>query len=227
MRRDGGSNRHRSPGGAGLGGCVAGRFAPPLRRRCAGDRLPGHVERILPVIDEALRKAGLSLSQIDAVAVANTPGLAGSLLVGLAAAKAICVAREIPLIAVNHLQAHVFACRLAAGREVFPVRGPHRQRRPQQSLPMSRATRVSSSSAAPSTTPRARPSTRWQPCWACRIRAGRRSSARAQGGDPRAHAFPRPFLRDDRLDFSFSGLKTAVRIAIAGTRSARSEHRQA
>ena len=82
-----------------------------------------HVERILPVIDEALRKADLSLAQIDAVAVANTPGLAGSLLVGLVAAKTICVARGIPLIAVNHLQAHVYACRLAAGREVFPCVG--------------------------------------------------------------------------------------------------------
>src|SRR3954464_10268073 len=51
-----------------------------------------HVERILPVIDEALSRASVNLDAIDAVAVANTPGLAGSLLVGLAAAKAICVA---------------------------------------------------------------------------------------------------------------------------------------
>ncbi len=82
-----------------------------------------HVESILPVIDETLRKAGLSLSDIDAVAVANMPGLAGSLLVGLVAAKAICVARQIPLVAVNHLQAHVYACRIAAGRDVFPCVG--------------------------------------------------------------------------------------------------------
>ena len=65
-----------------------------------------HVERILPVIDEALRTAGVGLHELDAVAVANTPGLAGSLLVGLAAAKALCVARGLPLIALNHLQAH-------------------------------------------------------------------------------------------------------------------------
>ena len=49
-----------------------------------------HVERILPVIDETLRKAGLTLADLDAVAVANTPGLAGSLLVGLTAAKTLC-----------------------------------------------------------------------------------------------------------------------------------------
>src|SRR3954465_14272860 len=71
-----------------------------------------HVERILPVIDETLRRAGLGLDAIDAVAGCNTPGLAGSLLVGLSAAKALCLARGLPLVAVNHLQAHIYACRL-------------------------------------------------------------------------------------------------------------------
>ena len=82
-----------------------------------------HVERILPVIDETLRKAGLKLGDLDAIAVANTPGLAGSLLVGLTAAKALCVAWDLPLLAVNHLQAHIYACRLASGRDVFPCIG--------------------------------------------------------------------------------------------------------
>src|SRR5438270_2055983 len=82
-----------------------------------------HVERILPVIDEALQRAGLQLGDIDAVAVANTPGLAGSLLVGLVAAKTLCVATGKPLVAVNHLHAHIYACRMAAGRDVFPCIG--------------------------------------------------------------------------------------------------------
>ena len=73
-----------------------------------------HVERILPVIDETLKRAGLEIGQIDAVAVANTPGLAGSLLVGLAAAKALCLALDKPLVAVNHLPAHIYACRMSA-----------------------------------------------------------------------------------------------------------------
>ena len=82
-----------------------------------------HVERILPVIDEALRKADVTLADLDAVAVANTPGLAGSLLVGLTAAKTLCLACDLPLVAVNHLQAHIYACRLASGRDVFPCVG--------------------------------------------------------------------------------------------------------
>src|SRR3954449_3625037 len=82
-----------------------------------------HVERILPVIDEALRKANVKFADLDAIAVANTPGLAGSLLVGLTAAKAIALACNLPLIAVNHLQAHIYACRLASGRDVFPCVG--------------------------------------------------------------------------------------------------------
>jgi len=83
-----------------------------------------HLERILPVIHATLQQANLTLADIDAVAVANTPGLAGSLLVGLVAAKALCVAIEKPLLAVNHLQAHIYACRLAAApQEVFPCVG--------------------------------------------------------------------------------------------------------
>src|SRR6186713_2584334 len=82
-----------------------------------------HVERILPVIDETLRKAGARPSDVSVVAVANTPGLAGSLLVGLSAAKALAVALGVPLVAVNHLHAHVYACRVAAGCEVFPCIG--------------------------------------------------------------------------------------------------------
>ena len=82
-----------------------------------------HVERILPVIDEALRKANITLQDLDAVAVANTPGLAGSLLVGLTAAKTISLACGIPLVAINHLQAHIYACRMASGRNVFPCVG--------------------------------------------------------------------------------------------------------
>ncbi len=174
-----------------------------------------HVERILPVIDETLRKANLSLAEIDAVAVANTPGLAGSLLVGLAAAKAICVAREIPLIAVNHLQAHVFACRLAAGREVFPcvgliVSGGH------SSLYRCRGPLDFEFLGGTIDDAAGEAFDKVATMLGLSYPGGPAIERAAQGGNPRAHKFPRAFLRDDRLDFSFSGLKTAVRYAIAG-----------
>src|SRR5437660_8849426 len=77
-----------------------------------------HLQRLLPVIDEALRRAGIRLDQIGCVAVHNTPGLVGALLVGVSAAKMLSVALRVPLISANHIEAHVYACRLAAGREL-------------------------------------------------------------------------------------------------------------
>jgi N6-L-threonylcarbamoyladenine synthase len=174
-----------------------------------------HVERILPVIDETLRKANLSLDQIDAVAVANTPGLAGSLLVGLVAAKAICVARGIPLIAINHLQAHVYACRLAAGRDVFPcigmiVSGGH------SSLYRCRGPLDFEFLGGTIDDAAGEAFDKVAAMLGLSYPGGPSIQRAAEGGNPRAYAFPRALLRDDRLDFSFSGLKTAVRYAIAG-----------
>lgn len=68
-----------------------------------------HIENVLPVIDEALTQAGVTLEDIDAVAVTYGPGLVGALLVGLSAAKALAWASGKPLIGVNHLEGHVFA----------------------------------------------------------------------------------------------------------------------
>ena len=68
-----------------------------------------HVGAILPVIDEALKKAEIALNDIDAIAVTYGPGLVGALLVGVAAAKGLAFALDKPLVGVNHLQAHVYA----------------------------------------------------------------------------------------------------------------------
>ena len=68
-----------------------------------------HIENIMPVIDEALHQAGVTLQEIDAVAVTYGPGLVGALLVGLSAAKSLAWAADKPLIGVNHLEGHVFA----------------------------------------------------------------------------------------------------------------------
>jgi len=175
-----------------------------------------HVERILPVIHEALAKAGVTLRELDAVAVANTPGLAGSLLVGLAAAKTLALALDIPLVAVNHLQAHVYACRIASGENVFPcvalvVSGGHtslyRCRSPLEFELLGGTIddaageafdKVASMLGLP-------------------FPGGPSIQKAAERGDAAAYPFPRTFLNDAaRLDFSFSGLKTAVRYTLVG-----------
>jgi N6-L-threonylcarbamoyladenine synthase len=175
-----------------------------------------HLERILPVIDETLWRAGTSLADLDAVAVANTPGLAGSLLVGLVAAKALCVAREIPLIAVNHLQAHVYACRLSSGEDVFPcvgliASGGHTSLyRCDGPLDFELLGATIDDAAGEAFDKVAAMLGLGYP-------GGPAIEKAAREGDGRAHAFPRALVQDrDRLDFSFSGLKTAVRYAVAG-----------
>ena len=88
-----------------------------------------HIEAILPVLDKALTDAGVTLDQIDAVGVSNRPGLVGALLVGVSAAKSIAWARHKPLIAVDHVRAHLYAYSLTpasgSGRRGEPcVRPP-------------------------------------------------------------------------------------------------------
>jgi N6-L-threonylcarbamoyladenine synthase len=175
-----------------------------------------HVERILPVIDETLRRAGASLAQLDAVAVANTPGLAGSLLVGLVAAKSLCVALDLPLVAVNHLQAHVYACRLASRQEVFPCVGLiasgghtslYRCRDPLDFQLLGATIDDAAGEAFDKVAA----------MLGLPYPGGPSIQRAAASGNPRAYPFPRPLLADrNRLDFSFSGVKTAVRYAIAG-----------
>jgi N6-L-threonylcarbamoyladenine synthase len=175
-----------------------------------------HVERVLPVIDEALSKANINLADLDAVAVANTPGLAGSLLVGLTAAKSICLACDIPLLAVNHLQAHIYACRLASGRDVFPcvglvVSGGHsnlyRCEGPTDFTPLGGTIDDAAGEAFDKVAS----------LLGLPYPGGPSLERAARDGDPHRHYMPRPLLDDsDRLDFSFSGLKTAVRYLIAG-----------
>src|SRR5262245_45009727 len=175
-----------------------------------------HVERILPVIDEALRKAGVTLADLDAVAVANTPGLAGSLLVGLTAAKTLCVATGLPLVAVNHLQAHIYACRMASGRNVFPcvgliVSGGHsnlyRCEGPTDFTPLGSTIDDAAGEAFDKVAS----------LLGLPYPGGPSIQRAAETGDKKAIRFPRPLLDDPtRLEFSFSGLKTAVRYLVAG-----------
>src|SRR3712207_3590747 len=82
-----------------------------------------HLQRLLPVVDQALNRAGITLEQVGCVVVLNSPGLVGALLVGVSAAKMLSLALGVPLLAANHIEAHIYACRLAAGRDIFPCVG--------------------------------------------------------------------------------------------------------
>ena len=175
-----------------------------------------HVERILPVIDQTLREAGVGFEDLDGIAVANQPGLAGSLLVGLCAAKSLCVATGLPLIAVNHLQAHIYACKIASGEEVFPsvgliVSGGHSN--------LYRCDGPTDFTALGGTIDDAAGEAfdKVGSLLGLPFPGGPAVSKAALKGDPDKINFPRPLLDDDtRLAFSFSGLKTAVRYRLMG-----------
>jgi N6-L-threonylcarbamoyladenine synthase len=175
-----------------------------------------HVERILPVIDDALRQAKVKLSELDAVAVANRPGLAGSLLVGLMAAKTLCFAQNLPLIAIDHLQAHIYACRISSGREVFPcvgliVSGGHSNLyRCQSALDFTPLGGTIDDAAGEAFDKVASMLGLGYP-------GGPAIQRVAEQGDPQRFRLPRPLANDSsRLQFSFSGLKTAVRYQLFG-----------
>jgi N6-L-threonylcarbamoyladenine synthase len=174
-----------------------------------------HVERILPVIDQTLEKSGVALNELDAIAVANTPGLSGSLLVGVTAAKTLCLAASKPLIAVNHLHAHVYACQLATAEPVFPcvgfiVSGGHTHLYRYENALNGKYLGGTIDDAAGEAFDKV------ASMLGLPYPGGPHVSRAALEGDPKAFQFPRSFIRDERLDFSFSGLKTAVRYAIAG-----------
>ena len=176
-----------------------------------------HVERILPVIDETLQQAGIELCDLDAIAVANHPGLAGSLLIGLMAAKSLCLACELPLIAIDHLQAHIYACRVASGKDVFPcvgliVSGGHsnlyRCDTPLDFSPLGGTIDDAAGEAFDKVAS----------MLGLGYPGGPAISKAAEQGDPQRFRLPRPLLSDsNRLEFSFSGLKTAVRYELFGT----------
>ena len=174
-----------------------------------------HVERIIPVVDEALARAGTGRGEVVAVAVAVTPGLVGSLLVGLAAAKGIAAVLDVPVVGYDHVAAHLYACRLALGAAVrypcvglvasgghtslFLVRGP---------LDLVRLGGTIDDAAGEAFDKAASLLGLGYP-------GGPEIEKAAAGGDPRAHRLPRPLATDrDRLDLSFSGLKTALRYLV-------------
>jgi N6-L-threonylcarbamoyladenine synthase len=174
-----------------------------------------HLENILPVIDETLRRANITLADLDAIAVANMPGLAGSLLVGLIAAKTLALALQKPLIAINHLQAHIYACKVAFKTNPFPcigliVSGGHSSLyRCNGAIDFTFLGGTIDDAAGEAFDKVAAMLGLPYP-------GGPSIQKAAASGNPKAHSFPRSLLHEDRLAFSFSGLKTAVRYHLFG-----------
>ena len=171
-----------------------------------------HMRAIVPTIERALAEAGIGLDEVDAVAATYGPGLVGSLLVGLCAAKAIAYARRLPFLGVNHLEGHLLSVQL--DRPVaFPyvallVSGGH------TSLYLARglgdyellgATRDDAAGEAFDKVAK---------LLGLGYPGGRVLDGLAREGNPTAIRFPRARLKPSparrRFDFSFSGIKTAV-----------------
>ena len=168
-----------------------------------------HVELINPVIEEALEAAGVSFEDLSAVAVTFGPGLVGGLLVGIAAAKSIAYAYDLPLIAVNHIEGHIYANLISHPKLEPPVvcltvSGGHTDLLYFDELGSYEIIgRTKDDAAGEAFDKVARVMEAGFP-------GGPAIDKLAKKGDPTAIDLPRPLLNDDSYDFSFSGLKTAV-----------------
>jgi N6-L-threonylcarbamoyladenine synthase len=175
-----------------------------------------HVSRIIPAIDQALRVAGVTLDDLAAIAVTSRPGLVGSLLVGLTAAKTLALALDLPLVDVNHVEAHLFACQMAAGRPVFPavglvVSGGHTLLFDCSSAVDFEVLGSTIDDAAGEAFDKG------AKLLGLEYPGGPSIQRAAATGNPGAVRFPRPLIDSRNLDFSFSGLKTALLYEIQGT----------
>ncbi|HPM40820.1 MAG TPA: tRNA (adenosine(37)-N6)-threonylcarbamoyltransferase complex transferase subunit TsaD [bacterium] len=169
-----------------------------------------HLENVVPLVSGALSEASVSLADIEGVAVTSAPGLVGSLLVGISAAKGIAYSRNIPLVGVNHLEGHLNAAALEFGEIPLPyvglvVSGGH------TSLYLVKgfgdykllgATRDDAAGEAFDKVAK---------LLGLGYPGGPAIDKVAENGDPKAFRFTSPrFADENSLDFSFSGIKTAV-----------------
>ncbi len=167
-----------------------------------------HMEVILPLAEETLRRSGLSLSEVDGLCVTNGPGLVGALVIGVSFAKALSFGTGLPLAAVDHLNAHFMAIFLEKDPPEFPfvalvVSGGHTSlflvRSPLEYYLLGQ-TRDDAAGEAFDKVAK---------LLGLGYPGGRIISRLAEAGDPESIPLPRP-MKEKGLDFSFSGLKTAV-----------------
>lgn len=168
-----------------------------------------HAEAIVPVVRRSLEQAGLTLEQIDAIAVTYAPGLIGALLVGVNFAKGLSLSSGLPLIPVHHLRSHI-ASNYISNSELKPpflcliVSGGHSHIVfVEDYTKMKIIGRTRDDAAGEAFDKAARTMGMSYP-------GGIELDRVAQGGNPLAYKLPRPIVHDAPYDFSFSGLKTAV-----------------
>jgi N6-L-threonylcarbamoyladenine synthase len=168
-----------------------------------------HTDTIITVIDKAVTEANIKLSDIDAISVANTPGLIGALLIGLTTAKTLSWLLGIPLITINHLHAHIYASKIEHEDIDYPaislvVSGGHTSLFLTQSE--TRHTQVGGTidDAAGEAFDKV------GKILGLGYPAGPEIDTISQKGNEEAILFPRSYLKKNSLDFSFSGVKTAV-----------------
>jgi len=183
-----------------------------------------HLELVAPVIRTALESAEVSLDEIDRVAVTQGPGLVGALLVGLSTAKAIAWGRELPLVPVDHLEGHVaslyvepdsveppFTCLLASGGHTLLLAVRERGRSERLGTTLDDAAGEAFDKGAR--------------LLGLGYPGGAAIDRLARKGD--AEAFDFPVARVPSLDFSFSGLKTALLYAVRELGAGEAERRRA
>src|SRR3989475_6814938 len=170
-----------------------------------------HLQRVLPVVDEALRKAGCELRDLDGICVTRGPGLVGALLVGVQVGKSLAAAAGLPLVGVNHIEGHLLAVLLAEQAPAPPwlalvVSGGHTSLYEVRSLGEYRALGHTLDDAAGEAFDKV------AKLLGLSYPGGAHIDRLARTGDPAAIPFPRGLSRRSReaFDFSFSGLKTAV-----------------
>jgi N6-L-threonylcarbamoyladenine synthase len=168
-----------------------------------------HVVQVMPVIDEALRIAGVSPSHLDGLAVTSGPGLVGALLVGVQVAKALAVAWDLPLARVNHLEGHLLATFLSEEAPGFPylglvVSGGHTSLYVAEDFGRYRLLGQTRDDAAGEAFDKG------AKLLGLPYPGGVAIDRLARDGDPLAVKFPRAIVKGGPLEFSFSGLKTAL-----------------
>lgn len=167
------------------------------------------IERIGPVLHEAITQAGVRYRDLEAIAVTDGPGLVGSLMIGIAAAKTLSLALGIPLVPVDHIEAHASSAALAAPESPWPAialvaSGGHTSLyRVDDELHMSLLGQTMDDAAGEAFDKVAAVLELGYP-------GGPHIDRLAREGDPAAVRFPRAWIDEPHYDFSFSGLKTAV-----------------